>query len=340
MINELNIEGYSLYTNDLSGNGRGVALYVRDDVCCNLIYVDSTYNDFVILELECRVEKLLIGVFYRSPNNPLTSDEELHSLITLICSKFNCKKILIGDFNFSHINWDSVPGARSSCITCNKFIDIVQKNFLIQHVQSATRARGSDTPHLLDLVLTDTQEIIQDITTHSPLGKSDHTVLKIICKLETHRMDNYSGKLNYGKGDYDNLRKSLDIDWAHVFDKFDNDVDRMWNYLKNFLISNTHKYIPTVSKFSQWKKPSWKCPLDEKLRSLIRKKSRLWNRYIETRNPQTHMEFKKVRNEVRKQTRLVEKKYNVKLRNHASLIQRNSGNMLIVSQNLKSESVM
>ena len=66
---ELNIEGYGFYSNDLFGSGRGVALYVRDDVHSNLLYMDSTYNDFIVLELECGVEKVVIGFFYRSPNN-------------------------------------------------------------------------------------------------------------------------------------------------------------------------------------------------------------------------------------------------------------------------------
>jgi len=34
--------------------------------------------------------------------------------------------------------------------------------------------------------------------------------------------------------------------------------------------------------------------------------SRLWNRYIKTRSRQTHKEYKTVRNEDRKQTRLIE----------------------------------
>ena len=93
-----------------------------------------------------------------------------------------------------------------------------------------------------------------------------------------------------------------------MFDNCDNNVDCMWDCLKNTFHSNIQKYIPTVSNFHRWKKASWKCPLDEKIRRLIRKKSRLWNRYIETRNPSTHKEYKKVRNEVRKQTRLIEKK--------------------------------
>jgi len=36
-------------------------------------------------------EKLLIGIFYRSPNSSLESDEELYSLINVIDSKFNCE---------------------------------------------------------------------------------------------------------------------------------------------------------------------------------------------------------------------------------------------------------
>ena len=80
---------------DLSGSGCGVALYVRDDLHSNLLYVDSTYNDFIVLELECGVEKVVIGVFYRSPNSSQATVEELYSLITFISSKFNCKKCLM-----------------------------------------------------------------------------------------------------------------------------------------------------------------------------------------------------------------------------------------------------
>ena len=74
---ELKIEGYNLYSNELSGKGRRVALYVKQEVRCNLLYVDSKYDDFVVLQIDSGVdEKLLIGIFYRSPNNSPESDEE------------------------------------------------------------------------------------------------------------------------------------------------------------------------------------------------------------------------------------------------------------------------
>ena len=254
---ELNIEGYNFYSNDLSGNGRGVALYVSDELHCNQIYLDSDYTDYVVIQLAYGSnDKLLIGNFYRSPNSSLESDEKLYSLLNLICNKFTCSKIFVGDFNFSHIDWASLPGVPigSSCNICNKFVNILQKNFLTQHVQTATRARGMDTPHLLDLVITDTQEIIQDIDIHSPLGKSDHAVLKINCKLNSSIAESDNSKLNYKKGDYANLRNSLDIDWVQLFGNCNNDINRMWDCFKNTLLSNIQIFIPSVSDFGKWKK--------------------------------------------------------------------------------------
>ena len=185
---------------------------------------------------------------------------------------------------------------------------------------------------MLDLVITDTYDIIDDIDILSPLGKSDHAILNIKCQSIMHMEDNSTSKFNYGKGDYEKLRNSLDIDWVHVFNSFGNEVDKMWDYFKNELLLNVQKYIPVASNFRQWKKPLWKCPVSVNLQGLIKKKSRLWKRFIETRNPQTHKEYKKVLNEIRKQTRLIIKKNSVKLQNNANLIQRNFGNMSIVRQ--------
>ena len=67
-----------------------------------------------------------------------------------------------------------------------------------------TRARGTDTPHLLDLVITDDQ-FINKTDALAPLGESDHVVLMI----ETNIFNSecrVEQKFNYNKGDYDALR--------------------------------------------------------------------------------------------------------------------------------------
>ena len=73
--------------------------------------------------------------------------------------------------------------------------------------------------------------------------------MKITCKLDCCITDNnIIGKLNYGKGDYEGLQKSLDIDWVQMFDGCYEDVDKIWECLKTIL-SNSEKYIPSVSNF-------------------------------------------------------------------------------------------
>ena len=48
------------------------------------------------------------------------------------------------------------------------------------HVNKPTRGRGSDTPNLLDLIMTNGEQMITDIDHQSPLGKSDHSVFVTI----------------------------------------------------------------------------------------------------------------------------------------------------------------
>ena len=81
----------------------------------------------------------------------------------------------------------------------------------------------------------------------------------------------------------------------------------MWGCFKNLLLHNVHKYIPLANNCNTWKKSSWRRPMDDRLR-----KARLWTRFVETRNPQYLKDYKKLRNEVRGETRILAKKNNVK----------------------------
>ena len=91
----------------------------------------------------------------------------------------------------------------------SKFLDILRKNYLLQHIDNATRIRGGDKPHILELVLSN-EPFINNIEYLSLLGKSDHSVLNIfICAQVQHSAN--KDKYNYAKADYDGLRKSCAI---------------------------------------------------------------------------------------------------------------------------------
>jgi len=86
-----------------------------------------------------------------------------------------------------------------------KFVDCLRKNFLIQHINTPTRVKGTDTPHVLDLVITD-EYFIQNLIFESPLGKSDHSVITFDYNLIPGLNNNTNRN---AKGNYESLRGSL-----------------------------------------------------------------------------------------------------------------------------------
>ena len=83
--------------------------------------------------------------------------------------------MLVGDFNFNDIDWNIWISTHNSGPS-SQFTDVLRNNFLLQHIDFPTRARGLDSPHILDLVITD-KESVENIDYLAPMGKSDHSVL-------------------------------------------------------------------------------------------------------------------------------------------------------------------
>jgi hypothetical protein len=80
---------------------------------------------------------------------------------------------MIGDFNYKNIDWVNHLTNTHSSLSEKKFLNNLQDNLLTQHVTFPTRARGSDVPSTLDLVISN-NDFIDNISNLSPLGKSDH----------------------------------------------------------------------------------------------------------------------------------------------------------------------
>jgi hypothetical protein len=137
------------------------------------------------------------------------------------------------------------------------------------------------------------------------LGKSDHAVLLV--SLQESVDIRVQERLNYGKGDYKSLKESLNLNWDSLLLPYKDNVDQMWEVFKKRVITGINRFIPKVKDFRQGKKKHWNQPLDEKTRQLIKEKSRLWARYIETRRDDIIQKYKIVRNKLRWETRQIAK---------------------------------
>ena len=98
-------------------------------------------------------QSLLSGVDARgSKISHQENNEKIHNAISEV-SKGDC--IIMGDFNHGNIKWDTL---QSTGIEDQKFLCLVQDNFLTQHVLEPTRAT-----RILDIVLSSQKELVDNV---------------------------------------------------------------------------------------------------------------------------------------------------------------------------------
>ena len=179
LISEFSIKGYDTqYVNVDTLNGRGIILYTAswlnaqpytpDDVGLGL---ESVWTTVRLIGKD----RLIIGCIYRSPSSLAINYETLNNQIKKAAASSDVSHILIiGDFNYPNINWEtgsSVTSAESL------FLDAINDSYLYQHVSYPTRARLHQCPSILDLVFTNEDGMLSNLEYMAPLGKSDHSVL-------------------------------------------------------------------------------------------------------------------------------------------------------------------
>ena len=308
LISEFNLDGYNVFHSGLDNNNdRGVLFYIAQGIQASPVDIPSAFNEFLFLILKNKGSanrSILLGNIYRSPSSSETNNNELCSLLDFIQQKFPIPKLVLGDFNFANINWYNADGCSviARCTDLSqieqKFINTLNKNFLIQHVSEPTRQRGLDVPHILDLVIS-SDNCLTEIEHLSPLGMSDHSVLmfKYEWSYERYISEN---KFQLDRGDYDNFRKYLDINWDEAM-KLCRTVDDMWEYFKQKLLTGMTNFIPRSKHFSKNSKKNFQ-PFNLEFKKIINKKHRLWKRWISTKDKAILKEYKKVRNQVKRET--------------------------------------
>ncbi|KAL0841463.1 hypothetical protein ABMA28_015145 [Loxostege sticticalis] len=190
----------------------GVCVYVRDDICCRRLrcFEDSGFSSMWVL-VDTGVESTLYACVYRSH----TGDRETTRLFEHLSEMADeaqrryptAQLVLLGDFNAHHKEWlfpfmktdHAGREARKFALSLN----------LTQLVQVATRVPDVDghTANCLDLLLTTDPEK-HSISVTSPLGSSDHSVVKSVsvfsppvdCPVGTRRV------WRYKSADWDEMR--------------------------------------------------------------------------------------------------------------------------------------
>ena len=154
---EFNLCHYNMFTLNIGKtNCRGIIIYVNVNLSASEVEVISTFSEFLFIQIKLvnsSVLTIIIGAFYRSPTGNTTNDDELIKLMRKVNTIISGKFILLGDFNLRNIIWSNNTTNTGPNSLDSKFLECVRNNFLIQHVLFPTRTRGSDTPHTLNLII-------------------------------------------------------------------------------------------------------------------------------------------------------------------------------------------
>ena len=74
---------------------------------------------------------------------------------------------------------------------------------------------------------------------------SDHCILKFTCPQNFTQYKNQD-KLRLDRGDYNQLRQFLNINWEDFLKVSDNSVDNMWEKFKLIVYDGIKQFIPTI----------------------------------------------------------------------------------------------
>ena len=232
---ELGLEGYVMFRKDRMGRrGGGVLLYIKENIPAYEVQLqeEADCKEALWCNLVTGLTTVTIGVVYRCPNITIQNNEKIHNAISEV-SKGDC--IIMGDFNHGNIKWDS---QQSTGVEDQKFLCLVQDNFLTQHVLEPTRAA-----RVLDIVLSSQKEIVDNVVIQEPLGSSDHNQLHFNINIKSDKTKVKQCRRDFRRGNYEEIRKSLAlIDWN---DKMNNKTaTECWNILRGELDSAIERYVP------------------------------------------------------------------------------------------------
>lgn len=224
--------------------GRGLLLYINKEFNWSERQKETNFEEILFVQIKLNNnDKLLIGIIYRSPSErSIEHNSELRKLLLETSNKGFTHILIMGDFNYPDIDWENYNSRRDKTDSPEyKFVDTVQDCFLFQHINKPTRWRGTQTPNILDLILTNEEQMVNNMEYSSPLGKSDHCMLtfNFNCYININILQR-NIRL-YNRGRFQEFRESLDkTEWESLLSDT-NDIDQNWNKFNEII-----KFLETL----------------------------------------------------------------------------------------------
>ena len=296
-------------------------LYIKESLGATDYQVNEPFQEHIWCKLSLtRGDNLLIGCIYCSPHSNADNNQNLHNLLKNMCAQKPSHILIFGDFNFKEINLDNYSCNVNEIHPAYEFLECVRDGYLFQHIKRPTGFRIGQEPSILDLVFTNEENMLNNISYLPSLGKYDHLSLsfKFICY--TQQQETAFKKLNYIKGNYREIAKEIEaVDWKTDLQRLD--LAESWDTLADKIIKLVEHNVP-VCKAS--KDTGKKCPYaNHQCLQAIKQKHSKWTKYQHCKSDTNYDQYKKARNlvisELRKAKYYHEKDLATKIKTNSQL---------------------
>ena len=155
------------------------------------------------------LQKLLLGVVYRSPYSTIQTDKNLTDSISEQCENSPHDTLIVGDFNMAELSCSPRPDPLPQWI--QPFDEVFSDFGLEQLVDTPTRGEN-----ILDLVLCNDPLLVSKLLVSTNLGKSDHECITFTINAKATVPPPPRRPL-FGKGDYVSLNDYFgSVDWENL----------------------------------------------------------------------------------------------------------------------------
>ena len=301
---ELTFNGYTLIRSDRMDSdktrGGGVLFYIKNELNPTIISdLKCSKIETLFCNIRCEESSTMLGICYRPPDTSVDNDKEFYDLINRIDSK---DIVLMGDFNFAELNWQS----DSTIDRSHPFVECLDNNFLSQLVNMPSRGTN-----YLDLVLVSDTNTIEELCVGAPFQSSDHQIITFHIIGSIRRKTKRVKVYNYFKADYNKIRHSItELEWDKLTGS--RDILYVWDKLKSDMLDLRDKYIGVKGK------PKSKCKWVTKRVQRFRKaKKEAWLKYQRSnKDTKLYDEYKKKLNKSVKENKRAKERFEQRLANN------------------------
>ena len=311
---ELGIEGYSVYRGNHSdgggGLGKGVALYIKNTLnhsACPLFdavsFDCSSWSTILLSDSK----RLLVGVVYRSPNSPDENNTKMLDIMRITATAKFDYLLVCGDFNLPRIDWSVNQCLDSVNSFSAEFMDTVEDMNWFQHSKNDTRFRGKQSS-CLDLIFTNEENMISEVSELPPIGKSDHVCQRWDLSVKEFIFKNTSiTRPNYKRANWNRMREDI-----KSFSFKDNDhVNAMTDKFVDMIDLSRKRNIPPCRPRSAKMRLPWM--RGSKIKEQRSRRWKSWTKFKGSRLPRDYDAYKLERNRLNDLIRSSKQKHEISL---------------------------